>query len=115
MKEGFYAQLKVVFNKLTEAESRFHRSPQEMNQCKTIQTTSCSATQFGACVKGDISSAITSSPTHVQYGVFRTTTTRNRFATIYKDAVNTCTPSKEVLPYCKKFSLPVLARRSLHN
>ena len=55
MKEGFYAQLKVVFDKLTEAESRFHRSPQEMNQCKTILTTNCPATQFGICGKGELS------------------------------------------------------------
>lgn len=36
VKEGFYAQLKVVFDKLTGAENKLRRSPQEINQSKKL-------------------------------------------------------------------------------
>ena len=35
VKEGFYAQLKVVFDKLTGMENRLCKSPQEMDQSKS--------------------------------------------------------------------------------
>ncbi|KAL9963475.1 hypothetical protein ACROYT_G026986 [Oculina patagonica] len=36
VKEGFYAQLKVVFDKLTGAENKLHRSSHEINQSKSL-------------------------------------------------------------------------------
>ena len=36
MKEGFYAQLKVVFDKLTGAENKPRGSPQEVSQSEKL-------------------------------------------------------------------------------
>lgn len=36
MKEGFYAQLKVVFDKLTGAEDKLRGSPQEVNRSEKL-------------------------------------------------------------------------------
>lgn len=36
VKEGFYAQLKVVFDKLTGMEKKLSKSPQEMDQSKSL-------------------------------------------------------------------------------